>query len=173
MGLVIEDGSGVEGANSYATVAQARAYASARGLSFPPDTTAGNVAAELLLINAADALEMRAAEFKGTKTSRDQALQFPRVGVEAEGYEYDSDEIPPQLIKAQIILAIESQTTPLVVNSTEQRLLSLKVAEAVEMQFADEEADGAPTFPQVEALLAPLFGDGSDGFSGSFEVVRV
>lgn len=172
--LIIEDGSGVEGANSYATVAQARTYAASRGRAFPATGANGDEsAADTLLLNAMDALEARASEFQGTKTTRNQACQWPRYGVVAEGYEYDSNEIPPNIVKAQILLAIESQTQPLVLNTTEAgRLTRMKVEGAVELQYADEEAQ-QPSFPLVEALLAPFFGDGVDGTFGGFETERV
>ena len=54
MALVVEDGSGLSGANSYATAAQADTYASDRGLSAWTGDTATKEAA---LIRATDYLE--------------------------------------------------------------------------------------------------------------------
>lgn len=172
MALVIEDGTGVEGANSFATVAQARAVASTRGRAFPADTVDGNAAAEKLLIGAYDYLVARGGEFKGTQTTRDQTGPFPREGVIASGFEYDCDEIPDKIVLAQILLAIESQTQALFVNETDQRLVRMKIEGAVELQYADTERL-PPKFAQVEALLAPFIGDGADGVAGGFTTERV
>jgi hypothetical protein len=170
--LVVQDGSSPEGANSYASVEFARALASSRGRSFPADTEEGNEAAKRLLLNAMDAIEARAAEFQGVKTDRDQPTQFPREGVEVEGHEYDADEIPPQLPLAQSWLAIESQTAPLVVNSSGERLLGLKVEGAVDLKFADDGVGRQPTFPIVEALLGALCGSNAESTFGAFVVER-
>jgi hypothetical protein len=172
MALVVQDGTLPVGANSYVSVEFARAFATDRGLAFPADTEAGNAAATILLLNAMDYIEAKGSLFQGVKTTRDQGTQFPREGVVVEGYEYDTNEIPPQLSLAQTRLAIESQTTPLVANATGERLLGLKVEGAVELKFADDGQGEQPSFPLVEALLEPLYGDNEESTLGAFTVER-
>lgn len=97
MAIIIEDGTQVVGANSYATVAQLATYAADRHVTV---TAAGAV----LLIKAMDALEHK--NFVGTKANPDQALQWPRLGVQIDGYNIASNTIPANLINSQIELAI-------------------------------------------------------------------
>jgi hypothetical protein len=106
MAIIIEDGSKVAGANSYATEAQLSTYATDRGV-----TVSGTVA--VLLIQAMDALEDK--NFIGTKANDDQALQWPRLGVQIDGYSIASDTIPSNLINSQIeiALAIDGGDNPL------------------------------------------------------------
>lgn len=112
MAIIIEDGSNVTGANSYATEAQLATYATDRGV-----TVTGTAA--VLLIKAMDALE--AKNFIGSKANFDQALQWPRLGVQIDGYSIASDTIPDALVSAQIelALAIDGGTDPLA-NQTRQ-----------------------------------------------------
>ena len=77
MSLTIEDGSGVADANSFVTVAEATAYAAARGLSLP----ATDAEKEQLLVKAADYLLSVEDRFKGERVAADQALSWPRSNV--------------------------------------------------------------------------------------------
>lgn len=175
MALVVEDGTRPSGANSYISVSDARAYATARGLTFPADTVLGNAEAETLLITAMDLLESYRSRYKGTKVTRDQALQWPRYGVEdVDGYAYDSDEIPDILTMAQAKLAIDAQTVELQPNSDGRAVVREKVEGAVEVQYADS-GDNCPqpVFAAAEALLAPLLRSGGTIAGASLSVVRV
>ncbi len=97
MALVIEDGSIVTGANSYVTTTELTTYATARGITISADE-------EELLIKAMDFLEAQA--FIGFKFTQDQPLQWPRVDVVIDGYLFDSDDIPEELKKGQIEIAL-------------------------------------------------------------------
>lgn len=106
MAIVIEDGTGKENANSYASEAQLSAYASDRGITI----TGTN--AELLIL-AMDYIESQ--EFKGNKASKAQALQWPRTNVIIDTYAINSNEIPQLLLDAQMeaALAIDGGNNPL------------------------------------------------------------
>lgn len=107
MSIVIEDGSIVSGANSYATEAEFAAFYAARAV-----TLSGTYTAEQLLILAMDYIESQ--RYKGIKRTRDQLLQWPRVDVYIDGYYFDSDDIPVELKKAQMqaALAIDASNSP-------------------------------------------------------------
>lgn len=107
MALIVETGDGLSNAQTYATVAQLKAFATARGLSVP---SAQNDC-EVLLVKAADA--MHGLPYKGERVRKTQALDFPRIGVCIDGFDYDSTEIPVEVVHAQCALAIESQTVDL------------------------------------------------------------
>ncbi len=106
MTIVVEDGTGVTGANSYVTELELTSYADARGVTLSGDPAS-------LLIRAADYSET--LSFQGRKASQDQPLQWPRTGVTIDGYTVPSDEIPAALISAQIVtaLAIDQGRDPL------------------------------------------------------------
>lgn len=168
MALVIEDGSGVAGANSYITVAEARAYASTRGLSLP----VADSEVEQLLISAMDYLESYRDRYQGRKTSPSNPLQWPRVGVVLDGAPWPSDAIPVELKSAQARLAVEAQTQQLFVSSDGREIIKEKV-DVIEVQYAEGSvgASGQPYFAAVEALLEPLLRSG--GIGGGFLTVRV
>jgi NAD(P)-dependent dehydrogenase (short-subunit alcohol dehydrogenase family) len=159
MALVVEDGSQVTGANSYISLVNARAFATSRGKTL----SVVDATAEAALIKAMDVIESYRARFQGTKVSKDQALQWPRTGVEVDGFPLDDDEIPVCLPQAQAALAIEAQTTELFSNSDGRQIVRERVEGAVDIQYSESGSKSPqPSFGLAEALLAPLFA-GSSG----------
>ncbi len=98
--VIVETGAIVSGANSYVSEADLTAYALARGITLS-DTP------EILILKAMDYFESFAPRFKGCKVERDQPLSWPRTGVNLEGWDWSYDEIPRQVINAQLSLCIE------------------------------------------------------------------
>lgn len=103
MALIVEDGSIVAGANTYVSLADARAYVVARGAALPVD----DAEAEVVILKAMDYLESFGARFRGERIERDQPLSWPRSGVVIEDWAWGSDEIPRQVISAQLALVLE------------------------------------------------------------------
>ena len=101
MALVIEDGSIVAGADSFATVAEFATYATNYGRTVTDDTDA----VEALLRRAA--LQMGDMPWKGYTANREQALCWPRYSVMANGWEIPSSMIPPRIKAGQMALACE------------------------------------------------------------------
>jgi hypothetical protein len=104
--IIVETGAGLTNSNSYVSESDLATYASNRGV-----TITGTAA--VLIIQAMDYLESR--QFLGTKSDIDQALQWPRFGVEVDAYYVDSDEIPTLLKQAEmeICIAIDGGVDPL------------------------------------------------------------
>lgn len=102
MALTVETGAIVTGANSYISRADAIAFAADRGV-----TLAATTATDAMIIKAADYLESFAARFVGEPVSRTQPLAWPRYGAVVEGFEWSSDEIPRQVINAQLAVLLE------------------------------------------------------------------
>lgn len=95
MALVIEDGTVVTGANSYIDVAEAKAFAAARGVDLGND----DVVTEQRLLIAMDYLE--SLNYKGVRTDPDkQLLSWPRTGVTFDGRTFGAHVIPAQLKSA-------------------------------------------------------------------------
>lgn len=167
MALIIEDGTGVVGANSYIDAATARAYADARGLTLP----AADAEVERLLVKAMDFIESFRGEFQGIKTSVDQALQWPRRGALLDGYPIDEDAIPTVLASAQAQLAADANLQDLMPIGTGKEVVMEKV-DVVQVQYAETgDANPQPIFTKAEALLKPLLKSGL--FGGVLRSVRV
>jgi hypothetical protein len=101
MTLIIEDGSGVVGAESYASVADLVMYAGKFGVTIPADAPAQ----EALLRRAA--LAMDGMTWKGRKTDSDQALAWPRRGVELDCQIKPDNYLPARIQYGQMALAAE------------------------------------------------------------------
>lgn len=128
MALVIEDGTAKADSQSYATVAELRAYATLRSASVPATGAAGDTACEVLLIKAMDYLE--AQNFVGCKLSPAQALQWPRADAYVDEWPIPYNEIPRQLVQAQCALAIEAQTIDLL-PTTKANAPGAKISETI------------------------------------------
>lgn len=161
MALTIEDGTGVAGANSYASVAEARAYASARGLSLP----AVDADLEKLLVKAADFIESLEDRFQGTRTQASQPLAFPRALVFLfDATEEIGDDVIPTILKnAQSQLAFDGQENDLQPTGAGREVIREKV-DVLEVEY-NPQGDNciAPVFTKAMSILQPLF-DNSSGF---------
>ena len=172
MALVIEDGSQVTGAQSYATAGQLRAYALLRGVTL----SATDSALEPFLIQAMDYLEAKRGQYQGTKVTSTQALQFPRAGVAIDGWPIAIDEIPQTLIAAQCALAMEAASgndlMPTQLAGASGAIIREKLEGLGETEFSDNAAGRLfrPLFDKAEQLLAPLYSGGGTG--GTLALVR-
>jgi hypothetical protein len=160
--LIIEDGSGVANANSYATVAELSSFATARGLALP----AGDAAREVLLIQACDFLEQFEPRYKGSKIDPSQELSWPRSDV----FLFDSQEalptnqIPTALKRAQMQLAFEASKTDLQPTGAGREVVREKL-DVIEVQYAETKSGTVqPEFSKAMTFLSPLLKD-SAGFA--------
>lgn len=105
MAIIVEDGTGVPLANSYVSEAELEQFADLRGIVLDGEP-------EALLHLAMDYVETLG--FLGEKTASDQALQWPRTGVEIDGYLLESTVIPTELKNGviQTALAISQGNDP-------------------------------------------------------------
>jgi hypothetical protein len=135
MTIVVEDGTLVTGANSYVTRDDAWDYAKARGVDLP----ACEDEIDAIIYKAMDYLESFSARFKGDRVDRDQALSWPRSGVVIESWPWTSEEIPRQVINAQLALIMEINAGVDPLNPTPSTLpvIGEKIVGAVEVQYAN------------------------------------
>lgn len=155
MALVVEDGSIVANADSYADLAFARDYATARGVTLPAD----DAEAEALAYKAMDYLEGKRGEFQGDKADPlNQSLQWPRKNVKIDCVDFPVDAIPKELKQAQARLMMEAsagveiqptRTGGFVIEDTTGPLTT-KYSERIGVS-------AEPTITAVDALLEPLF----------------
>lgn len=118
MPLLIEDGTGIPGANSYCTVDELRTYATDRGVAFPAlpavtDPITPDPAVPIFtpyLITACDYLETLRGQYNGWESTTTQTLAWPRAGVIINRGDWENvyvGRIPTQLKAAQMQLCVE------------------------------------------------------------------
>lgn len=167
MPLIVEDGTGLEDANSYLSLASARDLASMRGITLNADD------AELTsqLIQAADRLTSYEGRFTGERVNGDQGLSYPRKYAFRYCKPLSETAIPKELKLAQITLAdyIESGYS-LWASPVVEGVIREKVG-PIETEYSAAVVDGAaignPDFAQIEAILEPLFAPWSANFTVS------
>lgn len=162
--LVVEDGTIVAGANSYASVATADLYAGNIGNAAWLTLDPTDQKAQYLIqtqIYMAQAFRMR---WKGWKVSNIQVLDWPRIFVDvpdsSSGYGnypryYAPTDMPQQIKDAQCILAAKisasgSLAPDLGRVTTSEQIGSLKVT-------YDENSTPFTIYRDVEMLLGPMF----------------
>lgn len=167
MALTVEDGSIVENANSYASLATVKAYATARGITLGSDASI-----EVFILKAMDYIEGKRAEFQGMKVLNTQPLQFPRYYLVIDGFEFPYTEIPKELINAECQLVIEQFNGANILPTTLEPLVKVEKVGPLQTEYAvGANAFFEPNFAAVDLLLMPLLKATSSGFS--LKTVRV
>ena len=127
--IIVEDGSIVEGANSYGDRASFIAYALARGVVIADDDQA-----DVALIIAMDWLETQ--PFPGHKTTQEQTTQWPRTGAVIGGYPVADDEIPRAVIETQFEAGIAYQAGYNPLGAQERLVKRVRVGQ-IEKEYID------------------------------------
>ncbi|VVP25694.1 hypothetical protein PS876_04068 [Pseudomonas fluorescens] len=146
MTLIIEDGTGKPGAESYASAEDLAMYAVKFGVTIPADVPAQ----EALLRRAA--LAMDGMTWKGRKSNGEQALSWPRRAVELD-YEIKPDNyLPARIQYGQMALAAEIHTDDVDPIETRRGAVTLERVEgAVTREYA--------TIPNSSGRLLPAAPD--------------
>lgn len=130
----------VVGTDTYNTIEELTAYATARGITLALDE-------EILLIKAMDYIESRS--YWGYKTDPDQELEFPRNGDET---------VPAKIKKAQLIAAIIIDSGVDLFAPIERGIKREKV-DIIETEYQTNAAEYV-RYPELEALLTPFIYSG-------------
>jgi len=138
----------IVGTNSYVTVAELETYASDRGITI----TASDKT--VLLIKAMDYIETR--NYISYKTVSTQALEFPRYLCSMYSYdcEYDNDEVPDDIKKAQIVAALLIDEGNELQATTTQTVKREKV-DVLEVEYMDNSSQ-ANSYTSLNDLLNPF-----------------
>jgi len=159
MALIVENGSIVEGANSYATLAQIRAYAADRGVTLSDDDTVLTPYAIL----ATDYLESKSDLFVGKQVQTNQPLSWPRQGViQTDNSYFPTNQIPPALVNAQCQLVIEQVQNGVTLLPTIDRFhtggfVTHEKLGPMETTFSERVGTTVePIMPAVDSLLKSL-----------------
>lgn len=169
MPLIVETGEIVPNADSYVSLADARALAAKYGLELPADDTA----AEAALRNGATYVGLAEPQMCGRRVSAEQSLAYPRTGATLYGFTVADTVIPPQLIRAQVIAsATYGAGTEVRANSDGRAVQTERVEGAVTVTYFNNGNSGATTaITAADDALRPLLCGGlNNGFS--FNVYR-
>lgn len=132
MSLIVEDGTGKPDAESYASAEELVSYAAKFGVTIPVEQPVQ----EALLRRAA--LAMQGMIWKGSKTSSEQALAWPRRGVRLDGENKPANYLPGRIQYGQMALAAEIHADD--IDPPGQRKGAVtreRVEGAVERQYAE------------------------------------
>lgn len=147
MALIVEDGSLVSGADSYVTLAEFKAWADKRGISYGTDE-----AVTQQIYRAMDYIE--GLDFIGEKSDENQSLQWPRDQVIIDGYYIDSDEMPAEL-KVAVYESVKAEIDgDSRMTASERRTISEKV-DSIQVTYASN-ADVKRSIPAVNRALRKL-----------------
>lgn len=150
--LIIEDGTVVANANSFVTDAELKAYADLRGVDLP----ATQPEREALLVLAMDYLFSVESKFQGKRVEPSQELPFPRIGVYLNGFTVDGATIPKSLKNAQMELAIQANSSDLLINEQSQNIASEKV-DTLQVSYFSGGKWATVRTGKADAYLSPLF----------------
>ena len=154
MALIIEDGSIIANANSFADVSDTKAYATLRGITTLDGLTDPEV--EALLIKAMDYIKTKESQFKGDRVDVAQTLSWPRFPVEVFGFELAATDMPPTLLDAQRQLAIDAIGIDLLPTGAGREVIKEKV-DVIETEFSEQGSSTiTPSLTKADELLAPL-----------------
>ena len=149
MALIVEDGSGVENADSYLSVADADSHHADRGNA----GWAGDGAAkEAALRKATDYLgQTYRLRWLGARADAGQALDWPRTGLGAIGGGVVPDEVRRAAAELALV-ALGAELNPPLARGG--RVKREKVG-PIESEFEDG-APGRTRYPAIDGMLAPL-----------------
>lgn len=168
MTLIIEDGTEVANANSYVTLAEARAYALARGVTL----SATDSIVEVLVIKSMDYLESFDNQFKGYRKTSTQVLSWPRYEVYRNDIGTEYPTIPNELKNALCQLIIDSSTfdiDPNVLLTDKTQKIKERVEGAIEVEYAQPtEIRTRPSLRKFDNLISPLLKSSASGLSVFF-----
>lgn len=149
--IVIEDGSSVEGANSFVSLDIVKAYMLSRGVVSP----ASDEAIKAVMIKACDYLLSKEKYLSGDRVDENQPLVFPRVGYKINGKTAEDNTIPTYLKSAQCQVVLELLTgNNLLTNFMSSNVKREKIG-PIETEYFSSKT--AAKLPVVDALLKPLY----------------
>ena len=165
MSLIVEDGSGLSTAESYASVAEADAYHLVHGNPSVWNALSTGEKEQNLRM-ATDYIDGKfATDFKGYRTYSAQALRWPRSGVaDLDGYIFPANgtgSVPVRLKNATAILALRvASDTTLFLDQSNGSVSSESVTVGA-VSFSTSysgAATGQKVYTEVEAMLVDLLG---------------
>jgi hypothetical protein len=163
MALIVETGTGLADAESYATLAQADDYHAARGITLW--ATMSEAEREQALRRATDYMvQAYRTRWAGVRKTDTQALDWPRYDVPRRDGPgallygpsfYPSDAVPVEVRNACAELAYRGAAGPLMADKTRSNYVTREKVDVIEVEYAAW-APTSESYRAVEALLSPM-----------------
>ncbi len=156
MAFLLEDGTGVDGANAYVTETELGTYTDDRSITLATGD------AEAAIIRATNFIDSTYRQrFVGYRThGRDQGLEWPRTGVlDAQYFPINGNEIPTEIKFATCEAAIRELTDPGSMTADLERGGAIKLLKAgsVEIEYGAN-ASAVTTYRIIDGILSGLLG---------------
>ena len=151
MALIVEDGTGLSNAESYASVLDFQTYHANMGndVTLLTDTTIE----QLLRRSTQYMVAVYRQRWQGRRTLQTQALDFPRYDVFVDGYSVLSNIVPLEIKYACCELALKANSGELLADQT-QKVIREKV-DVIEVEY-DKNSPAQTRYSQIDAMLSTL-----------------
>lgn len=155
MTLIVEDGSGSDPeANTYSDLAALRAYALSIGVTLATE----DIVVEGYAHVGMQYIERRRAQYQGCKTAQENPLQFPRIGMQIDGFDIADDVIPMMLPSALGQLVVEQHNGINIMPTEVGAFVTEDTLGPITTKFSDLFGDERqPGLVRVEGFLAILY----------------
>jgi len=156
MALIEEDGSIVDGANTYASLSYVDTFCSDLGLtSWASCSTTAREAAILRGMAYIESLS-----FKGYKSDADQSLKWPRDGAyDEDGYAIEDDAIPTNLLRAVARAAYEESVSSGTLQATRTGGVKREKIDVIEIEYFGSSTNSDKIFAAINGYLKGLLAD--------------
>jgi len=174
MALTVETGTGVPGADSYISLADANTYVSNHGNS-AVWSAATDATKEQTLRLATQYIDLKYGDrFKGYKTWNTQAkrqnLQWPRGGaIDNDGYEYPDDAMPACLVSAVVEAALRIIAGDDLLGVIETGTIASESSTVGPLSQSISYIGGKmpmKQYPKIDALIRPLINSSTQMMRG-------
>lgn len=172
MALIVEDGTGLAGAESYVSVSEAGAYLRARGNAEAWDELE-QVDREIALRKASDFMrQIYRQRWAGARVHYEQRLDWPRYSVVVDDFTVPSNVVPVDVKQACSELALRAAQGEELMPDLEAGNSQVKREKIgpLDTEYFENSVGAAERFQSVTAMLTPYFG--ATGGSGMMKVVR-
>lgn len=160
MSIVVENGTGVTGANSYASISEFNTYLKTKGT----DPVIDNTDKVKALTSGTLYVDKKESLFLGAKVNPFQALSFPRKDIKVDDVELASDSIPYAVKAACMEAAYIALTDNPIAHSDGKKLIRERIEGVIDQQY--DVSSSSFKAPSVDVLLSPVLR------KPSFRVVR-
>jgi hypothetical protein len=172
MAIIVEDGTGLAGAESFISLAGASSYHTARG-NAAWAALASDAVREQALRKATDYMEqVYRLRWAGSRVTTVQALSWPRIHVPINDFSdgrypayYAQDEVPMMVSNACAELALRAASETLLIDET--RAVLVEKVGPLEVSY-DPHSASAKKYSAIDAMLRPLL----TGSAGMPRMVR-
>ncbi len=168
MALIVEDGTlASPSANTYISLDDAAAYCSGMGFTFA--TSSEGEAAILRAMAYIESFDFKGTKAYGPDDNVVQPLKWPRVGAyDEDGYAFEDDYIPPNLIKAVAYAASLEYESVGALSSVQNSNIKREKVDVIETEYFTP----TPTKKEYPLLIGYLEGLIKGNLSGFVKVVR-